>query len=60
MCYLLILILLPSFSQVILRIVRRYYKFPIPAFLTQLVDNPIRRSIGVLLVHKNLLEETSR
>ena len=28
---------------VVLRIVRRYYKFPIPAFMTRLIDNPIRR-----------------
>ncbi|MHA2392842.1 MAG: class I SAM-dependent methyltransferase [Promethearchaeota archaeon] len=28
---------------VILRIIRRYYKFPAPSFLTRLIDNPIRR-----------------
>lgn len=28
---------------VILRIIRRYHKFPIPGFLTRLIDNPIRR-----------------
>ena len=30
---------------VILRIIRRYYKFPIPGFLTRLIDNPIRRKL---------------
>ena len=30
---------------VILRIIRRYYKFPIPAFMTRLIDNPIRRKL---------------
>ena len=30
---------------VILRIIRRYYKFPIPSFLTRLIDNPIRRKL---------------
>jgi len=28
---------------VILRIIRRYHKFPIPGFMTRLIDNPIRR-----------------
>ncbi|NVM19390.1 MAG: methyltransferase domain-containing protein [Candidatus Lokiarchaeota archaeon] len=28
---------------VILRIIRRYHKFPIPSFMTRLIDNPIRR-----------------
>lgn len=27
----------------VFRIIRRYHKFPIPAFLTSLIDNPIRR-----------------
>jgi len=31
--------------QIILRLVRRIYKFPIPHFLTNLIDNPIRRRI---------------
>ncbi len=31
------------FSQLIVRILRKYYHFPIPAFLTQIIDNPIRR-----------------
>ncbi len=30
---------------VILRIIRRFYKFPIPAFMTRLIDNPIRRKL---------------
>ena len=42
---LLILLLAVFFSQVILRIVRRYRKFPIPAIFTQLIDNPIRRRL---------------
>ncbi|MCW4048625.1 MAG: methyltransferase domain-containing protein [Candidatus Bathyarchaeota archaeon] len=25
------------------RLVRRYYRFPIPSFLTQVIDNPLRR-----------------
>ena len=28
---------------VLLRIIRRYHKFPIPGFMTRLIDNPIRR-----------------
>lgn len=32
-------------SQVIIRIVRYYYKFPIPAFMVSLIDNPLRRRI---------------
>lgn len=28
---------------VVLRIVRRYHKFPVPSFMTRLIDNPIRR-----------------
>ncbi|MEA1978137.1 MAG: class I SAM-dependent methyltransferase [Chloroflexota bacterium] len=31
--------------QIVLRLVRRIYKFPIPHFLTNLIDNPIRRRI---------------
>lgn len=27
----------------LLRVIRRFYHFPIPGFLTQLIDNPIRR-----------------
>ena len=30
---------------IILRIIRRYYKFPAPALLTRLIDNPIRRKL---------------
>lgn len=30
---------------VVLRIIRRYHKFPIPAFMTRLIDNPIRRKL---------------
>ncbi len=28
---------------VVLRIIRRYHKFPVPSFMTRLIDNPIRR-----------------
>jgi len=30
---------------VIVRIIRKIYKFPIPAFATRLIDNPLRRSL---------------
>ncbi|HUV26964.1 MAG TPA: methyltransferase domain-containing protein [Anaerolineales bacterium] len=33
------------FVEVVLRIVRRFYQFPIPAFVARLIDNPIRRRI---------------
>ncbi len=33
------------FVMIILRIIRRYHKFPIPAFATRLIDNPWRRFI---------------
>ena len=33
------------FFFVILRIIRHYYHFPIPSFLTKLIDNPIRRKL---------------
>jgi ubiquinone/menaquinone biosynthesis C-methylase UbiE len=42
---LLILLLAVFLSHAILRIARRYRKFPIPAILTQLIDNPIRRRL---------------
>ena len=41
--FLIILIIFLIYSQIIIRIIRKYYKFPIPGFLTQLIDNPIRR-----------------
>ncbi|RJS74270.1 methyltransferase domain-containing protein [Candidatus Bathyarchaeota archaeon] len=31
--------------QAVIRMVRRYYKLPTPAFFTQLIDNPIRRRL---------------
>lgn len=31
------------FTQTIFRLIRHFYPFPIPAFATQLIDNPIRR-----------------
>jgi len=33
------------FVEVVLRIVRRYYQFPVPAFVVRLIDNPLRRRI---------------
>jgi len=30
---------------IVLRIIRRYHKFPVPAFMTRLIDNPIRRKL---------------
>ena len=33
------------FVCIILRIIRRYYKFPIPSFFTELIDNPWRRRV---------------
>ena len=39
-----LLIFVISF-QIVLRLVRRIYKFPIPHFLTNLIDNPIRLRI---------------
>lgn len=33
------------FVQVVVRLVRRFYHFPIPSFLAGLVDNPVRRRI---------------
>ena len=33
------------FMFVIMRIIRRYYKFPAPAFFIRLIDNPIRRKL---------------
>lgn len=32
-------------SQIVIRIIRYYYKFPIPAFMVSLIDNPLRRRI---------------
>jgi len=33
------------FVEVVLRIVRRFYQFPIPGFVARWIDNPIRRRI---------------
>jgi ubiquinone/menaquinone biosynthesis C-methylase UbiE len=33
------------FVQTVIRIVRRFYQFPIPAFITPFIDNPFRRRI---------------
>ena len=40
---LIILIIFLVYSQIIIRIIRKYYKFPIPGFFTKIIDNPIRR-----------------
>ena len=32
-------------TQVIIRLIRKYCKFPIPAFMVAMIDNPIRRKI---------------
>lgn len=36
-------ILMSLALHTLLRVIRRFYHFPIPGFLTQLIDNPIRR-----------------
>jgi ubiquinone/menaquinone biosynthesis C-methylase UbiE len=33
------------FVEVVLRIVRKFYQFPIPPYVARLIDNPIRRQI---------------
>jgi len=33
------------FVEVVIRIMRRFFPFPIPAFIARLIDNPIRRRI---------------
>jgi len=46
--FLIILIIFGIFFFIIfvlLRIIRRYHKFPVPAFMTRLIDNPIRRKL---------------
>ena len=39
------LIVFLFFVCVVLRIIRHYYQFPIPGFLTQVIDNPVRRRL---------------
>jgi ubiquinone/menaquinone biosynthesis C-methylase UbiE len=39
------LLTLIVFVQIVVRIVRRFYQFPIPAFITPYIDNPFRRRI---------------
>ncbi|MFW9986638.1 MAG: class I SAM-dependent methyltransferase [Candidatus Odinarchaeota archaeon] len=36
-------LLILFFVCIVLRVIRHYYKFPIPSFLTEAIDNPIRR-----------------
>ena len=33
------------FYHTLVRLVRRYYKFPIPHFLANVIDNPVRRRL---------------
>ncbi len=42
---LLALFLYIIFVEVVLRIVRRFYQFPIPPYVARLIDNPVRRRI---------------
>lgn len=41
--FLIFLVIILLFFLVILRIIRHFIHFPIPSFLTKLIDNPIRR-----------------
>lgn len=41
--FLLVLLIALVYILIIAKIVRKYYKFPIPGFLTRVIDNPIRR-----------------
>lgn len=41
--FLIIVIILLVYSQIIIRIIRKYYKFPIPGFMTKIIDNAFRR-----------------
>lgn len=46
LCYAVLIILLFFLAWMVgVRIVRHFYKFPIPSMLTELIDNPIRRRI---------------
>ena len=38
-------LLLPVIMHTVVRIVRYFYKFPMPQFLANLIDNPVRRRI---------------
>lgn len=44
-CLLLVLLGYILFVQVVVRIIRRFYQFPIPSFVARLIDNPVRRLI---------------
>ena len=41
----LVLLAYVFFVEVILRIIHRFYQFPIPGYVARLLDNPIRRSL---------------
>lgn len=43
--YIIGVFLIILFSQLVIRLVRYYYKFPIPACMVELIDNPLRRRI---------------
>jgi ubiquinone/menaquinone biosynthesis C-methylase UbiE len=38
-------LLLPVIVHTLVRVIRRFYKFPMPEFLANLIDNPLRRRI---------------
>lgn len=42
---LLALLFTPVILHTIVRIIRHFYKFPMPQFLANLIDNPLRRKI---------------
>jgi SAM-dependent methyltransferase len=42
---LIVFIVILFFACVVVRIIRHYHKFPIPGFLTQVIDNPLRRRL---------------
>ena len=39
------LLLLPLILHTVVRLIRSFYKFPMPEFLANLIDNPLRRKI---------------
>jgi ubiquinone/menaquinone biosynthesis C-methylase UbiE len=38
-----VLIIITLYVLVVIRLIRRYFNFPVPSFLTPLIDNPVRR-----------------
>ncbi len=45
MIFLIVILIFLCFVEGVLRVIRRYHKFPIPAFGTRLIDNPWRRFV---------------